>query len=157
MIRRKQLITHDPENGKWGDCYRTCVSIILDIEPQHIPHFCDGPNGFGEDGSGIKGLREWLRPMGMGVWQNIYTADTSLEDILRTSEHLSNGVPYILTGKGGRGVNHCVVVIDGKVFCDPFDGTDNSNPFLGPAETPETDERYWWVEVIAKLPLEGAT
>ena len=34
----EQLVTNcDPENGIYGDCYRTCVACFLEIEPQNIP------------------------------------------------------------------------------------------------------------------------
>ena len=35
----KQLHKHDPDNGVWGDCHRTAIGCLLDIEPELIPNF----------------------------------------------------------------------------------------------------------------------
>lgn len=143
MRSQKQQIRHDPKNGKWGDCYRTCVAVILGVPAKDVPNFCEGG-----DNNGIDEAREWLRPQGMGIWQNIYLPTTSLNEILASSLQLSPGVPFIVTGKSARGVNHCVVAQDGKIVCDPYAGKAVDNPFTGPAEN--GDEKFWWVEVLTK-------
>ena len=38
MTPAKQLYT-DIGGEPVGDCLRTCVAMILDLEPQHVPHF----------------------------------------------------------------------------------------------------------------------
>src|SRR3546814_14399554 len=43
MTPHPQLIKHDPENGAYGDCQRTCIAVILDLHPSEVPHFCDNP------------------------------------------------------------------------------------------------------------------
>jgi len=37
MIKRKQIYFHNPEKGSHGDCYRTCIACILEIEPVEVP------------------------------------------------------------------------------------------------------------------------
>lgn len=145
MKRIKQLIKHDPDNGKWGDCYRTCVAMAMGMEPEHVPHFCDGG-----DRSGIDGCRKWLSGQGLGLWRAFYPGEYSFSDILVTFGLYSEGVPIIMTGYGKRGVNHCVVVLDGEVFCDPATGKADPEPFLGPAQG--DGESFWWAEVITKIP-----
>jgi len=34
----KQKYLHDPGNGVIGDCYRTAIGCILEIDPMELPH-----------------------------------------------------------------------------------------------------------------------
>ncbi|EEW57339.1 hypothetical protein SCH4B_4353 [Ruegeria sp. TrichCH4B] len=148
MKRHKQLISHNPDQGRWGDCYRTCMAMVMGMDPENVPHFCDGDD---KDRSGVDLAREWLNPQGFGIWTCFYPEENSLDLILSTFAHLAPGVPVILTGHSPRGVNHCVVVLDGEVFCDPASGTANQTPFVGPAEC-EGGMKWWWAEVVCRLP-----
>lgn len=38
MQYHKQLNKRDPENGVFGDCYRTAVACILDKHPSEVIH-----------------------------------------------------------------------------------------------------------------------
>jgi len=147
MKPQRQLVSHNPDKGYWGDCYRTCIAVVMGMEAKDVPHFADqGDNDY----SGLSGARKWLKPMGFGIWQNIFTEDTSFSDILRSINLMSPDIPTIITGQRTKGVNHCVVVVNGKVICDPLTGEPNKNPFTKPAVV--DGETYWWVEVIAKIP-----
>lgn len=144
MTPQKQLISHDPDKGKWGDCYRTCVAVILDMKAGDVPHFCDGGGG------GITKSREWLAKQGLAPFTCYYPGDNvSLEQIMLTNERLNVGVPYILTGLGPRGVNHSVVCVSGEIVCDPHCGTPSPTGLSGPALGSD-GSRFWWVEVIAR-------
>ncbi|WP_422049879.1 hypothetical protein [Shimia sp.] len=145
MDRQKQLIKHDPDNGQWGDCYRTCVAIIMGMPAAEVPHFCDGG---GHDGA--KESQDWLRERGLSHVTIYYTAENDLEKILSTLGHYSPEVPMIVTGMGKRGVNHSVVAVDGQIFCDPATGKADQDALTGPAKG--KDGEFWWVEFIAKLP-----
>lgn len=35
----KQKYRHDPENGVFGDCYRTCLAYILGFDRDSVPHY----------------------------------------------------------------------------------------------------------------------
>ena len=39
MIRRRQLFRHEPHNVIYGDCHRTAIACLLDMEPWQVPHF----------------------------------------------------------------------------------------------------------------------
>ena len=40
MIFHSQLIKHDPDNGQWGDCFRTCIACIFNVHNvTDVPHF----------------------------------------------------------------------------------------------------------------------
>ncbi len=42
MRPQKQKYFHDPENGTWGDCDRTCVASLLCRDIEDVPHFFEG-------------------------------------------------------------------------------------------------------------------
>ena len=146
MKRLKQLITHDPKNERWGDCYRTCISMIMNLDPETVPHFYD-PNLACQ---GIAGAREWLAGWGYGLSQVNYEPDMEWLTLINSTLNMSPGCPFIMSGMGPRGNNHCVVVLDGEVFCDPFSGEADQEPFTGPAV--QDRESYWWAESIVVLP-----
>jgi hypothetical protein len=144
LVKRiQQLIKHDPDNGKWGDCYRTCIAMIMSLDPATVPHFYDLNEG-------LIDAREWLAGWGYGLAQFNYPPDVDISQLLKHSGQVSPSCPFIFTGMGPRGNNHCVVAIDGKVFCDPFSGEADQEPFTGPAT--HNRESFWWLETIVVLP-----
>jgi hypothetical protein len=34
-----QLVMHDPDNGRFGDCMRACIASLLDLPAEEVPHF----------------------------------------------------------------------------------------------------------------------
>ncbi len=140
MIGMKQLNKHDPDNGVYGDCFRTCIAIILDDDPETIPNFCD-PSQFDDH---KKATRKFLNGRGLDLYTTMYPGDIAFNDVLFTVGHYNPDIPVIITGKSPRGVSHCIVAMNGEVFCDPHDGSDNQKPFLKASEPSE----MWWVEAI---------
>lgn len=139
MTPHTQLIIHDPTNGKYGDCQRTCVAVILDLHPSEVPHFCDNPHATRGDPEWWSTRQEkWLAGRGLGVATFAYSGDTQLEQVMLWTSKQSPTVPMILLGKSSLGCNHVVVVMDGKIVCDP-----SGNGIVGPAI-----ENVWEVSVI---------
>lgn len=133
MIPHRQLITHDPDNGRYGDCYRTCIASILNIEsPALVPHF------YGDDGVQIKQSRAWLSRRGLSLAHFYFDGTSPLDAIMDNSAALSPGSPLILSGLSALGCNHSVVVLDGQIACDP-----SGNGIVGPCT-----DGYWWIAVI---------
>lgn len=153
MMPQKQLIKHNPSAGRYGDCYRTCVAIIMDLHADQVPHFCD-KNIYTDDAMGTGACREWLHPQGLGLFQIFFPPDVHMEQLLHTLGTMSPGVPVIVTGKSSRGVGHCSVALDGKFVCDPHTGEASDAPFTGPCEGPDGDV-WWWIDVIAKTSMEA--
>lgn len=150
MYAQKQLIQHNPDAGLFGDCYRTCVAVILGIDASEVPHVCDKGWQNENDLDGIKAMREYLAGRGLGISKSVFNGDLSWSAFKNCMDTFNQNVPFIVTAMGSRGVNHCVVMVGGSVFCDPHTGEEASAPFTGPAETPE-DAPLWWVEVITPL------
>lgn len=139
-----QTIKHDPDNGQWGDCYRTALGCLLDMPPWAVPHFCDGA-----DPDWAKARDLWLDDnLLMVVYLNI-TADT-LDQVLEIADsYVPTGCHYILTGLSGRDVNHSVIALARTIVHNPaahWHGGDDT--LIGPC--PETGS--WEMEYIVGKP-----
>lgn len=42
MTPYKQLYGHNPDQGIFGDCFRTALGCLLNLPPEKVPHFYDG-------------------------------------------------------------------------------------------------------------------
>lgn len=145
---QSQRIKHDPENGQWGDCFRTAVAVCLGRDAEQVPHVMHDPTKHSD--SAVDRLRDWLRPQGLGFSQTIYHADTDIAEILKATAHLSPGIPFVLSGLSPRGpYGHCVVICDGEVCCDPATGAPVTDPKEALAGALDD---WWWLECVVKLP-----
>lgn len=136
MIRYKQLYKHDPENNIWGDCGRTCIACLLEIEPIYVPHFFDNNNE-----NGNEDMRNWLLARGYNILQialNVQDLEIALEWANRTIKQDY----YILLGTSHNKVNHVVICKEDKIVHDP--SIDNSG-IIGPA-----DDGHFWIDLIYK-------
>lgn len=100
-----QTKLHDPPNQR-GNCFATCIACFLDLEINEVPAFetlmnFDDPS----DHTWAKEATRFLSEKGF-MWG-------SLEG------HISNDEFYLVTGKSSRGVNHCCIYQNGKLFHDP--------------------------------------
>jgi hypothetical protein len=140
---QRQLIEHCPEEGRYGDCQRTCVAAILDMDAADVPHFCEPPHApKGEPGWWEERQNEWLAQFGLATMTVAYSGDTaSFDDVMEWTSRQSPTVPMIVCGRGGKGVNHVVVVLNGKIVCDP-----SGSGIVGP-----TLENTWEVQVLASV------
>jgi hypothetical protein len=136
----RQLITHNPEVGDYGDCHRTCIASIFDLAPEQVPHFCRGVDGRANPAWDIE-ERAWLKARGFAKSSFPFyaTDDVDFAAVLATTAQFSRGVPMILGGQSSLGCNHSVVIMDGEIVSDP-----SGNGIVGPC-----DDGYFWVEVIA--------
>ena len=140
MTPHPQLIRHDPANGLYGDCQRTCVAVILDIHPSEVPHFCDDPTATRDnDQWWAKRQAAWLADRGMSMTTIAYSGDCSLDQVMLWTSKQNPTTPMLLLGQSSLGCNHVVVVLDGAIVCDP-----SGNGIIGPAI-----EGVWEVSVIS--------
>lgn len=142
MKLQKQLIKHDPENGQFGDCFRTCVAVIMGMDASDVPHFCDYIEARPKDHPENRHnrLSRWLAQFGLAPSFVAYVGDVyDLEDAMYYTSGQSPGVPMILTGQSETGCNHSVVILDQKIVCDPA-GTSIVGPTL---------ENIWEVMTIS--------
>lgn len=130
MTPHQQRIAHDPENGRYGDCHRTCIAAILDMEPEDVPHMNDGPHDPADPDRQTRQANEWLAGLGLRQSTFAWWSDGfPLSDLLHQTAVGSPGVPMILGGASSLGVNHSVVIMDGEIVCDP-----SGNGIVGPLD-----------------------
>lgn len=140
MKFHKQRNRHDPDNGLYGDCARTCFACILDMELDDVPHFHDGA---APEDVWTKAVDEFLEPLGLELFTVPYPGDQSLNDILTSIGHYNPRLLYILTGQGAAGVNHCVVCQGKKIIHDP---SPTFSGIVGPAQP----DGFYWIELLAR-------
>jgi hypothetical protein len=112
MTPHLKLIEHDPAKGQYGDCYRTALACLLDLEPASVPHV------MGVDDNWRETMRRWLSER--GYWMvEIPVIAGSLRAALKTFGALNPGTFYILCGQTASRVGHCVICEGDRVVHDP--------------------------------------
>lgn len=137
MKYHKQLIKHDPENGRWGDCARTAIACILDLEPAEVPHFFDGGV---EAEEGLVQLQSWLRKLGLCLVMLPFLAE-NVAEALRIGRYIKH-TEHMLVGKSPRGSNHVIVCRGEEMVHDPAPQNDG---LAGP-----TADGHYWLSFLAR-------
>lgn len=122
MTPHLQRFLHDPEAGVWGDCDRTALACLLDLEPEQVPHFMHGAPINEPMPPAIAAWRQsWLRERGLVEVEAAYPAAAfaSLADLLAFWAGMSPGLHYRVVGRAPRGVDHVVVARDHLIVHDP--------------------------------------
>ncbi|MCB1688565.1 MAG: hypothetical protein KDI33_08770 [Halioglobus sp.] len=143
MKPQKQKYLHCPEEGQYGDCYRTCLACLLDLDRDDVPHFVDTMDPGEWERSVQPRVDAWLRERGFVELALPATGDCDLDTILQLIS--SRGVYTILTGTSATGCNHCVIVGPDRSIHDP--GRDNPG-IVGPA-----DDGFWWLSVLVPVQM----
>lgn len=145
MIPHKQLNYHDPNNGIYGDCGRTVIACLLEMEPEEVPHFWDGEETAHDP---TIDCRRWLDERGCIMYRFGFNAEGILEDLQGVLDYVGNLNPdqyWVLMGRSENDTNHVVVCKGNQIVHDP--ALDNSG-IIGPCL-----EGCWIVEIYArKLP-----
>ncbi len=115
MTPHKQLFLHDPDNGQYGDCFRTCVAMLLDVSPEEVPHEHRDCSGWEMEDL----VNGYLEPMGLTVARVPTYYPHSPEEFLANYSTYFRNTAYMLSGKSPRGTQHVVVIDrDGRMH-DP--------------------------------------
>lgn len=139
MKYHTQRFKHDPDNGIFGDCQRTALACLLDLELDEVPHFGEG---FPDSIEFHNRVRDFLKTRGLTTFSVPFNA--TLDDVLIQMGNLNPNVDYLLSGMSKRGFNHVVLARGGSIIHDPHE--DRSN-LIGPC-----DDGYYWVEVLTPNP-----
>ena len=147
MRPQLQAIRHAEADGQFGDCHRTCIAMILDLDRDEVPHFMDGvPNTADAEAPESKAAeqaeRDWLAARGLVPIHWGYDGSTPLSEVLAVLERTTRGSAVILGCTSGRGFNHSVVVYEGRVY-NPAGG---GGTIAGPMR-----DGYWIVTAYAHL------
>ena len=139
-----QLYRHDPENGVFGDCHRTAIACLLDMNPANVPHFYEIAHKrklAGQDRDWREDVEEFLNLHGYTQVDVLFGGD--LEGLFAYMQDRNPGQYYLLGGKSERGLPHTVICCGGRFEHDPHP----ANMFL---QKP-FEHGYW--EVTYLLPL----
>lgn len=142
MIKRKQLFRHKPEQGTYGDCHRTCIACLLDIEPEQVPHW--GMH-YGDSDKFLAASQDYLATQGLTAVQSWVKAE-SLEQLLDTQALINPDVYYLLTGQSKNGCNHVVICLNDKIIHDP--SLDDSG-IIGPCDGDK--DGWYWIDYLVPL------
>ena len=121
MKFHKQIIKEvDPDQGLYGDCYRTVVACLLDMEIRNVPNFAD-PAVYRKSVSGTftGAANEWLKQHGYGRAIIRFPTFAPPENVLR--QFRGSLCYWILVGKGARGSNHAIICYRDRIIHDPSD------------------------------------
>ena len=143
MTPHKQLIWHDPENGQYGDCFRTAIACLLNLHPSEVPHFADHDatcDQLHEDAA------VWLASRNLFLASFVY--EDSLDRVLAMMGAMNAGLHYILMGQS-KVANHCVIALGDQIVFDPsITNDDLTQALIGPCRTPCKEDGYYWIYVI---------
>lgn len=144
MRKLKQAYKHDPENGKFGDCFRTCIAMILDLGRDEVPNFAE--KHWNDSGNFNKAASEWLAARGLVLCFSYINGGHPLERAIAAGDALAgNSCGFIFSGMSRNGTNHATVAMGGEIWADP--AIDDSG-IVGPM-----DNGYYQIEFIAPMPV----
>lgn len=142
MRAQHQKFKHDPENDIFGDCHRTAIAMLLDMDRDSVPHFGFRTRG---DFDFNERVDDWLESIGMTQISVCCTGNIDLDTVLAHMDAMNGpGLVFLLGGKSPRGhFNHTVICGNGKVLLDPHPSGDG---LAGPC----VNSDLWWITFIVK-------
>lgn len=138
MKFQKQAFRHDPANGVYGDCHRTCIATILGVPRDSVPNFGEHINSvelFRRDVDNFLAKK--------GLCETSTAFDCDLETLMMIMNVQNPHAVWILGGLSPRGFNHSVVCAAGRILHDPF-MDEVATPIVGPCT-----DGFYWVSFIA--------
>lgn len=129
MRIQKQRYRHKPADGIYGDCHRTCIAMLMNLDRDEVPHFAHGDLPDWRDRE-----REFLAEHGFATF--VVGFGCTLLEVQEYMLKVNPGIFYILSGNSRTGVGHSVVAINDTIIADP--SLDDAG-IVGPME----DNLYW--------------
>ncbi len=138
MRPQKQINRHRPDEGVYGDCHRTAIACVLDLNAAEVPHFMN-PTICPDPADAHNRFEEWLNERGILTINVMFPGEGRLTDVLYSVQATNprSRPVFILGGQSRTGVNHSVVCCDGEIVCDP--SIDDSG-IIGPC-----DDGFYWL------------
>lgn len=130
MKFHKQSIPHIPIAGKIGDCFRTALACLLDLEPSEVPHFVSmyyDPSGKVDNISMNKHVKDWLSAQGYMLLDMPYELDIPPLDLIYNIGAMTGpDILYLVTGMSNVGA-HVVIACGSQLLWNP-----SHNDLIGP-------------------------
>lgn len=118
MKFHKQRFMHNPPE-EIGDCHRTAIACMLDLEPEQVPHF--GKIHWENGDAWYAAEAAFLREHGFAhanIWFEARD-DLKAEHVMATMKHTCPDVYYLLGGKSRTGNDHTVIGLNDQIAHDP--------------------------------------
>lgn len=133
----KQMFQHAPEEGIYGDCFRTAVACVVECDPADLPHEHRAMSG-DDQGAAIDA---WLQARGV-IRIGIPFVAEDVAEALRTCAAWSKGLPYLFVGRSRNDANHVVIGLGDAIAHDP---SQNDSGIVGP-----TDLGFYFCEWLVR-------
>lgn len=135
----KQRVMHDPDNGKTGDCFRTCIACMLDVDPSRVPNFMHLEYKGDTMVAVWRKVNKWLATrhgVQMVEIPFVIDPDTDFElQVLGIGRRFKD-MKYLFSGLSPRGYQHCTIYQEGRLLHDP-------SPLSGGIVGPDEDSLVW--------------
>lgn len=137
MQKQKQLNKHDPENGVYGDCFRTSIACVLNMDAIDVPHYHS--NNIPDGSTQVVEFRKWLASNGFGLFEICLSGE--LENILAHIKSTNPDEYYLLSGESSVGTDHIVICHGDKIV---WDTSTQDSGIVGPRK----NDGYYWISVL---------
>lgn len=131
MIPLPATIRTSSEKGTIGDCFRTCIASLLELNHVQVPHFHDGDYTWHEWNLATN---EWLAKFNLRLhWEYINQEELDLvHDAMQWGHNAESPSYFIVQGEGRSGHHHsCIIGTDG-FFHDTAKISEGKPPYLKP-------------------------
>lgn len=142
MQYHKQRFLHEPHNGTFGDCDRTAMACLLDLDPDGVPHW--GVH-YDDYAAFERTKREWLETL--GLFEQSFAFDCDREQLSQYLKSAFGDVYVLLTGKSRTGCHHVVVTLNGEIIHDPY--------LTDAGIVDRCDDGLWWCSLLLPLSLKA--
>jgi hypothetical protein len=134
-------------DGQFGDCYRTCVAMILNMDRDDVPHFAEDvpPGTPGDDPlthDSFDREREWAAQHGLSMVSIPFPGEVPLETLLEQfgGHGRPGAAPVILNcSLVPGGAPHAVVMFEQRIY-DPLGLPEDWRRY-------PTPDGFWWVQI----------
>lgn len=137
-----------------GDCFRTCLAMVLNVDPAFIPNFAQmvkGKESFHDE------VDAWLSQFGLVQGNAIFAPDgdtaSFVSQIPMFINNISPGCPAIVAGATETG-RHSAVAWNG-IWYDPARGVDRGETII--THVSEGEDGFWFTFISVahnfKLPV----
>lgn len=100
------------------DCFRACVASVLNLRYEDVPHFMEGETtGAVLSDRALNAIDAWFAERGLAHVEVGFSMSPA--QVMRDFGHVNSTLTYLMTGRGQRSVNHCVVCRGGEMIHDP--------------------------------------
>lgn len=140
MTPQKQRFRHRPEQGEYGDCHRTALACLLDLDRDSVPNFGEH---YDDTRAFLDAVDAFLSEHDLAGVDVVF--NSPLEAVLTHQSTVNPRAYYLLDGTSRTGVNHTVVGCGGEIVWDP--SLDDAG-IVGPC-----DDGYFWLTYLVPRSL----